>query len=292
MMGLNGANLKIAVQKTGRLLDPSLDLLRAAGVGVEAPRGRLFTRCRDFPLEILLLRHGDIPEYVEDGVVDLGIVGLDVIQERQPRLTQLESLGFGQCSLKLAVPADSPVTSVADLEGRRIATSYPRSLSDFLAGRGVQARIIEISGSVEITPSLDVADAVCDLVSTGSTMRLHGLVPLETVMRSEAVLVAGPASLEDPRRKGLVDRLLARFQSHQQARRTKYVMLNARCGDVEGIRALLPGMRSPTIVPLADSGLVAVHAAIPEDVFWDVIERLKAAGASDILVVPVEKMVV
>ena len=220
-MRLNGGNLKIAVQKSGRLLNPSLDLLRAAGVGLESPSKRLFTRCLDFPLEVLLLRHADIPEYVRDGIVDLGIIGLNVVEERRIDLVQLEALGFGRCTLTMAVPAESGIREVQQLAGSRIATSYPGTVGRFLQARGVEARLVEIGGSVEIAPSLDVADAVCDLVSTGSTMRLHGLEPIEKVLESEAVLVAGRSSLDDPAKKETLDRLLARFQSHQRARQNQ-----------------------------------------------------------------------
>lgn len=291
-MELNGENLKIAVQKKGRLSQPSGELLRAIGIEFDSTDGRLFARCRNYPLDILFLRDDDIPEYVQDGVTDLGIVGLNVVEEKGAEVSKLDFLGYGGCELCIAVPKQGKLRSVFDLRGKRIATSYPRILGGYLADRGLDARIIEINGSVEIAPGLDVADAICDLVSTGSTLRIHELVPIEVVLKSEAVLVANPDSIADTRKSELIERLRTRLLSHLQARRTKYVMMNAPESALEAIKEILPGMKSPTIVPLAEEGMIAVHTAVPEEVFWDVIERLKGAGATDLLVVPVEKMVV
>jgi ATP phosphoribosyltransferase len=229
---------------------------------------------------------------VQDGVTDLGIVGLNVLKERGVQAAQLDYLGFGDCELCIAVPRRSSLRSLFDLSGKRIATSYPHILKQYLEEKGVDGRVIEISGSVEITPSLDVADAICDLVSTGSTLRIHELVSIEVVLKSEAVLVANPSSLEDSRKRVLIDRLRARLQSHLLARKTKYVMMNAPEEALDQIQQILPGMKSPTVVPLAERGMIAVHTAVPEEFFWDVIEKLQLTGATDILVVPVEKMVV
>lgn len=291
-MKLNGDNLKIALQRKGRLADGSLQLLKAAGIDFDYHDGKLFCQCRTFPLDLLFLRDDDIPEYVQDGVTDLGIVGLNVVEERGAEVAQMDCLGFGACSLSIAVPRQSPFRTVYDLDGKRIATSYPSILSRFLEQKKVGAKLIPISGSVEITPSLDVADAICDLVSTGSTLRMNDLEPIEVVLKSEAVLIANPASLRDARKKDLIDRLRIRLQGNIRARQTKYVMMNAPATALGDIKQILPGMKSPTIVPLAEEGMIAIHAAVPEEFFWDVIERLKKAGASDILVVPVEKMVV
>lgn len=289
---LNGDNLRIALQKDGRLAEASRQILRAAGLEFDYHSGRLFTPCQNYPLDLLFLRDDDIPEYVQDQVADLGIAGLNVIREKEARVGQLDCLGFGGCRLTLAVPRNSELRSIYDLAGKRIATSHPRILSRYLEEKELVARVIEISGSVEITPSLDVADAICDLVSTGSTLRTHDLRPIEIVLRSEAVLIANPQALQDPEKNVLIERLRNRVQSHLKARRTKYVMMNAPRSALETIREILPGMKSPTILPLADAEMIAIHSAVPEELFWDVIEKLKVAGATDILVVPVEKMVV
>ncbi len=290
-MKLDGDNLKIAIQRQGRLAADSVATLKAVGLDFDSYNGRLFSRCRNFPLDILFLRDDDIPEYVQDGVTDLGVVGLNVVHEKNARVSQLDLLGFGSCSLAIAVPADRARQTVYDLEGKRIATSYPRTLSDYLRRKQVDARVIEISGSVEIAPSLDVADAICDLVSTGSTLKMNGLTAIETVLRSEAVLIANPAALADAAKSEVVHRLRIRAQSHLRARKTKYVMMNAPRSALERILGILPGMKSPTVLPLAAEGMIAVHSAVPEEVFWEVIEKLQATGASDILVLPVEKLV-
>ncbi|MBI4447273.1 MAG: ATP phosphoribosyltransferase [Acidobacteria bacterium] len=291
-MRLNGDNLKMAVQRQGRLAEPSIGLLKSVGLDFDYYEGRLFAHCRNFPLDILFLRDDDIPEYVQDGVTDLGIVGLNITEEKGAQVAQLDCLDFGSCSLSIAVPGRGSIRTVFDLQGKRIATSYPRILSRFLSEKKIEARVIEISGSVEITPSLDVADAICDLVSTGSTLRLNDLEPIEVILKSEAVLIAHPQSLADPRKQELVERLRIRFQGNIKARKTKYIMMNAPQSALERIQQILPGMKSPTIVPLAETGMIAIHSAVPEEFFWDVIENLKKAGASDILVVPIEKMVV
>ena len=230
-------------------------------------------------------------DYSLPGVADLGIVGLNVVQEKDAQVVELDSLGFGTCTLSIAVPRNSPFRSVYDLENKRIATSYPRVLRKFLEVKKIQARIIEISGSVEITPSLDVADAICDLVSTGSTLQINELEPIEIVLKSEAFLIANPQSLKDRKRQELTERLRVRLQGNLRARRTKYVMMNAPNHALEEIRKILPGMKSPTVMPLAEKDMVAVHSVVPEEVFWDVMEKLRKTGASDILVVPIEKMV-
>jgi ATP phosphoribosyltransferase len=291
-MELNGDNLKIAIQRKGRLSQGSLELLKAAGIEFDFSEGLLLARGRNYPIDILFLRDDDIPEYVQDGITDLGVVGLNVVREKGAEVATLDYLGFGSCELCVAVPRRSGFDSLWDLAGKRIATSYPGILRDYLSGKGLEARVIQINGSVEITPSLNVADAICDLVSTGSTLRIHDLVPIETILKSEAVLVAHRASLGDARKAGLIERLRTRLLSHLEARKTKYVMMNAPRSALERIRSILPGMKSPTIVPLADPSLIAVHTAVPEEYFWEVIEKLKQAGATDMLVVPVEKMVV
>ena len=291
-MKLENDNLKIAVQRQGRLAESSIRILKSVGLDFEYYQGRLFCQCENFPLDVLFLRDDDIPEYVQDGVADLGIVGLNMIQEKGAQVAQLNGLDFGSCTLSIATPRKSPFRSIYDLKDRRIATSYPRILDRFLSEKGVEARIIQISGSVEIAPSLDVADAICDLVSTGSTLRINDLEAIEVVLKSEAFLIANPKSLQDERKREIIERLRIRFQSNIKARRTKYIMMNAPRTALEKIKDILPGMKSPTIVPLAEEGMIALHSAVPEELFWDVIERLKKAGAADILVVPIEKMVV
>ena len=289
----NGKNIRIAVQKKGRLSELSLDMLKSSGVDFEIHQGRLFARCRKFPLDIIFLRDDDIPEYVQAGNSDLGIVGSNVVSETGARVVTLDPLGFGRCELTLAVPRKAGLKTVEELAGKRIATSYPNILTRFLEQREIRdVKIVEIHGSVEITPAMNVAHAVCDLVSTGGTMRLHELVPIETVIRSEAVLVANPGTLEEDWKLDLVERLRFRVQSYLRARKTKYVMMNAPEDSLEAIRDILPGMKSPTVLPLAQEGLIAIHTAVPEDQFWNVAEQLKECGATDILVVPIEKLVI
>lgn len=286
----NGDSLRIAVQSNGRLTSHSLDLLRGIGLEFEDHERHLFAKCRNFDIELLFLRDDDIPEYVADGVADLGIVGLNVIREKETNLERLAPLGFGYCTLTIAVPATSDAQRPEDLAGRRIATTHPRSLERFLERREIDAETIELSGGAEIAPFLDVADAICDLVSTGTTLRIHDLRRIGDLWDSEAWLVGNPGLANDGARSALVNRLRVRLDGLLTARRLKYVTLNAPEEALPRIREILPGMRSPTVVPLADSGMVAVHAAAQEEVFWEAMERLKDAGATEILVLPVEKV--
>lgn len=288
--GARGPALRVAMQGSGRLTKPSLDLLRGIGLDFDERERRLFARCRNLDVELLFLRDDDIPEYVQDGVADLGIVGGNVIREQEARLEELKRLGFGRCSLSLAVPEVSGLERPEELAGRRIATTHPRSLRAYLRARAIDARIVELRGAVEIAPALDVADAICDLVSTGTTLHMHELRPIDVLWDSEATLVARAGALEDAPRAALIRRLLVRMDGLLMARRLKYVTLNAPRDALPRILEILPGMRSPTVMPLADENLVAVHAAAEEDVFWEAMERLKAAGATEILVLPVEKV--
>jgi ATP phosphoribosyltransferase len=288
MLAHNG-RLKLAVQKDGRITDDSLSLLRAAGLDFDVRSRTLFSPCRDYPLDILSLRDDDIPEYVQDGVSELGIVGENIVIEKHARVKILDRLGFGKCKLVICAPRASRIKTLAQVNGRRIATSYPATLRRFLSAHSIKAEVIEISGSVEITPSLDVADATCDIISTGSTARMNGLGVIHIVMDSQAVLIANRDSLKSPGKKSAIEQLLVRTRSTLNARKKKYVMMNAPSAAVPSIKALIPGMKSPTIMPLATSGMVAVHAVVGEEVFWDVIEKLKHAGACDIVVVPIEK---
>ncbi|MDP2480814.1 MAG: ATP phosphoribosyltransferase [Candidatus Palauibacterales bacterium] len=286
----NGHNLRIAVQNDGRLTSRSLELLRGIGLEFEEHERRLFARCRNADVELLFIRDDDIPEYVHDGVADLGIVGRNVVIEQGSRVEELESLGFGFCTLALAVPREDAARTPRDLDGRRIATTHPAALRHYLDREGIDARVVEIRGAAEVAPALDVADAICDLVSTGTTLRMNDLRRLGDVFESEAVLVANPATLLDRERAALVERLRVRLRGLLVARHMKYVTLNApRCA-LPRIQEILPGMKSPTVVPLAEEGMVALHAAVEEEVFWEVMERIKEAGGSEILVLPVEKV--
>jgi ATP phosphoribosyltransferase len=291
-MGQRGTRdrLRIALQSSGRLTRESLELLRHAGLEFEEHDRRLVAPCRNFPLDLLFVRDDDIPEYVQDGVVDLGIVGRNTVWEAGAEVEVVQELGFGYCQLVLAVPETSPVRRVEELAGLRIATSYPRSLRRFLGERRIEARVVEIRGGAEAAPALDVADAICDLVSTGSTLRLNDLRPVATLFESQAVLVAHVGTWADPERGATIRRLAVRFDAYLTARRVRYVMLNAPRSALDELRRILPGLRSPTVIPLADPEMVAVHAAVEEEIFWDVLEQLKAAGGSEILVLSVEKM--
>ena len=280
--------LKIAIQKSGRLNEKSVELLKNCGLNFENYKSSLISPVSNFPLEILFLRDDDIPEYVQDGIADLGIVGENVIQETEVQVAYLQRLGFGKCSLKIAVPNHSDITSLEALNGRAIATTYPAILGKFLAKNNITSDIRTISGSVEISPGLGLADAICDLVSTGGTLKSNGLKPFADVMSSEAVLI-GRKGDED---NDLITELIQRIQSVLRAKETKYVVLNTPKESLEAVTALLPGVKSPSVVPLAEEGWVAVHTVIPERDFWDRISQLKQAGAQGIVVMPIEKILV
>lgn len=290
MIAHNG-RLKIAIQKNGRLTEDSLGLLRACGLEFEFQKQSLYSPCRNFDLDVLALRDDDIPEYVQDGVADLGIVGENVVKEKQARVRTLVDLGFGGCRLMMSVPQRSAIKSIRNLRGKRIATTYPATLGQFLRANKISAEIIELSGAVELAPTLDVADAICDIVSTGTTARVNGLRPLSTVLESEAVLIANKIMLKDVKKKALVERLLIRISGSLQAHGKRYMMMNAPVNAVPQLKRIIPSLKSPTIVPLAEEGMVALHSVIAEDVFWDVMEKLKRAGASDIIVVPIETII-
>lgn len=282
-------NLKIAVQKSGRLLEDSLQLLKACGLKVESTEGKLKLDVPNFPLEILFLRNSDIPQYVQDGVVDIGIVGENLLIEEKSELERLLALNFSKCRVSLAVPKNSTIQSVMDFQGKKIATSYPNTVSEYLSGKGIQAEIHTISGSVEIAPSLGLADGICDIVSSGNTLFMNGLRELEVILKSEAVLVKSN-SLSDQKTE-ILNRLLFRMNSVLNGRSSKYILLNAPNEKIEEISAILPGMKSPTILPLATKGWSSIHSVISEEQFWENIDALKSAGAEGILVVPIEKMV-
>ncbi|HEX8286706.1 MAG TPA: ATP phosphoribosyltransferase [Pyrinomonadaceae bacterium] len=280
--------LKIALQKSGRLSEESNALLKKCGVRFGGI-GKLKSEAVNFPLEIYFLRDDDIPEYVADGVADVGIVGENVLAEAKKNVRTIEKLGFGKCRLSLAVPKNFSYRSVKDLEGKRIATSYPEILSDFFAANAVRTDIHTISGSVEIAPSIGLADAVCDLVSSGSTLFTNGLREVETVMNSEAVLIARENLDENPGK--ILEKLLFRIKSVKAATQNKYILLNAPNENLEKIIALLPGIKSPTVMPLAETGWSSVHSVINENDFWEVVENLKIAGAEGILVTSIDQMI-
>jgi ATP phosphoribosyltransferase len=279
--------LKIAIQKSGRLNEKSVELLKNCGLNFENYKSSLISPVSNFPLEILFLRDDDIPEYVQDGIADLGIVGENVIAETEVKVSYLQRLGFGRCSLKIAVPNTNDIQDLSELNGKSIATTYPVILGKFLKDNGVQADIRTISGSVEISPGLGLSDAICDLVSTGGTLKSNGLKPYCDVMSSEAVLI-GRAGSEN---EDLVKELIQRIQSVLRAKETKYVVLNVQRENLAAIIALLPGVKSPSVVPLAEDNWVAVHTVIPERDFWDRISQLKQAGAQGIVVMPIEKII-
>lgn len=281
--------LKIALQRSGRLADASTDLLRKCGIRFSNGLGKLRAEAADFPLEIYFLRDDDIPDYVADGVADVGIVGENVLAENPKDVDSIEKLGFGRCRLSLAVPKGFQYGSLSDLAGRRIATSYPTILRSFFASRGVEANIHEISGSVEIAPSIGLADAVCDLVSSGSTLFSNGLREVETVMNSEAALIANKDLSEDA--SAILDKLLFRIRSVRAAAQNKYILLNAPVDKADEIARLLPGMRSPSMLPLAEPGWVSIHSVLSETDFWEVVDALKRAGAEGVLVLSIDQMI-
>lgn len=279
--------LKIAIQKSGRLNEKSVELLKNCGLSFENYKSSLISNVSNFPLEILFLRDDDIPEYVQDGIADLGIVGENVISETGVDVSFLQMLGFGKCTLKLAVQTHSTIEKIADLNGKSIATSYPVILKKFLDQQSIHADIRTISGSVEIAPGLGLSDAIFDIVSTGGTLKSNGLKPFAEVMKSEAVLI-GRKGIEN---EDLIVELIQRIQSVLRAKETKYVVLNAEAKNIDQILALLPGVKSPTVVPLAEQGWVAIHTVIPERDFWEKISLLKGAGAQGIVVMPIEKII-
>jgi ATP phosphoribosyltransferase len=288
---INGdGRLKLAIQRAGRLTDDTLGLLHSIGLEFESYGQRLFSHCRNFPLSILYGRDDDIPGYVALGTVDLGIVGQNLLYEESASVEELIPLGFGYCSLVIAVLRDSPYQSLEDIRNVKVATSYPGSAKRFFNGHGCEPEIITLSGSVEVAPSLGLADAIVELTATGSTLLLNDLRPIATILESQAVLVANPEALADPVRRENIDRILMRIKAVRAARRYKYVMMNAPVAALPAIREVVPGLKSPTIVPLAEEGWVAVHTAIEEDTFWESIERLRAAGASEILVSSLDKL--
>jgi ATP phosphoribosyltransferase len=284
-----GGRLTLAVPSKGRLGDPALRLCADAGLSFELTERSLLVPCANAPVDLLLVRPNDIPEYVQDGVVDLGITGANLVLEADADVVQIADLGFGRCTLEAAVPDEAPLTSLDQLGGLRVATAYPSSTRRLLADLGVAAELVPVSGSVEAAPRLGLADAIVDLVSTGSTITANGLRRIGVLLSSQAVLIGGSDSIA--RRRELVERLDLMLLGVVAARRRRYVMMNAKRSDLPAIRAVLPSMGAPTVLPLADEGEIAVHAAVEADSIWELLPALKRAGATSVLVLPVERLV-
>ena len=281
--------LRIAVQKSGRLHDDSLKLLKDAGISVDNGRDQLKADASNFPLEVFYLRNGDIPQYLLDGVVDIAFLGENVLTEKGKGIVTGEKLGFSKCIVSLAIPKDQTYSGLKDFDGRKIATSYPNTVREFFAQKGLEADIHLINGSVEIAPNIGLADAICDIVSSGSTLFKNNLREVEVIMKSEAILAISPLITEE--RNAVLRKLQFRIQSVLRARQSKYILLNIPNDKIEAVVKLLPGMRSPTVLPLAQEGWSSIHTVIKEERFWEVIDELKENGAEGILVVPIEKMV-
>lgn len=282
--------LKIAIQKSGRLYEDSIKLLKECGIELNNGNKQLKTVAYNFPVEVYFFRDDDIPQYVADGVADIGFVGENILLEKEKDIDLLYRLGFGRCRLSIAVPKNMEYRSVKSLEGLKIATTYSSLLQKFLSENKVNSEIHEISGSVEIAPGIGLADAICDLVSSGNTLFTNGLKEVEVVMQSEAVLAANRNLSEE--NKMILDKLLLRINAVKTAKNNKYIILNAPNHQLKNIAEVLPGMKSPTIVPLAEEGWSSVQSVVNEDVFWEVIEKLKTLDAEGILVVPIEKMII
>lgn len=281
--------LRIAIQKSGRLNEESMKLLKECGIDLGNGINKLKAEADNFPIEVFFLRDDDIPQYVEDNVADIGIVGENVLLEKDKKVKLIKKLGFGKCRLSIAVPKEQNYKGIKSLNGKKIATSYPVILQNYLKKEKVKAEIHEISGSVEIAPGIGLADAICDLVSSGSTLFMNGLKETETILKSEAVLI-GNNKLSNAKQV-ILNKLLFRIDSLRAAKNNKYILLNAPNNKLKEICALLPGMKSPTILPLVEEGWSSVHSVVNENMFWDIIEKLKAKGAQGILVVPIEKMI-
>ncbi|WP_410005305.1 ATP phosphoribosyltransferase [Aequorivita nionensis] len=281
--------LKIAVQKSGRLHDESLALLKDCGIYIDNGRDQLKASATNFPLEIYYLRNGDIPQYLKDGVVDCAIIGENILIEKGEGISIAGRLGFSKCRVSLAVPKTFKYTSIEDLNGKRIATSYPETTLNYLKEKGIEAELHIINGSVEIAPNIGLADAICDIVSSGSTLFKNNLKEVEVILKSEAVLAVSPNISE--KSTEVLNKLQFRIKSVLQGRDSRYVLLNAPNDKIDDIIKILPGMKSPTLLPLAEEGWSSIHSVVNRDTFWEVIEELKEAGAEGILVCPIEKMI-
>ena len=287
----NNGNLKLAVQKKGRLTDKSVELLKHCGIDIDHYSERLVVPAYNFPLELLFLRDDDIPEYVQDGVADIGIVGEDIFVSKNAKTEIVEKLGFGKCTLMLAAPDKLTIKTAKDIGGKTIATSYPRILQNYLDENKINAKIIEISGSVEIAPSLGVADLICDIVSTGNTLMMNKLKKSISVFESQAVLIRSSSNTMKPAKVEILDELHKRIKSVLIAKNSRYLMMNVPKANLEKIEKVIPSIKSPTILPLADENLVAIHAVIPEGFLWKIVDSLKEYGATGILLLPIENMI-
>ncbi|TRZ45240.1 ATP phosphoribosyltransferase [Robertkochia solimangrovi] len=286
---MSNRKLKIAIQKSGRLFEDSLRILKDCGISIDNGRDQLKASARNFPLEVMYLRNGDIPQYLNDGVVDLAIIGENLLVEKGRDIEIIERLGFSKCRVSLAAPKGGRIRSLADLNGKKIATSYPNTVKEYLDKNGVDAELHIINGSVEIAPNIGLADGIVDIVSSGSTLFKNNLEEVETILMSEAVLAGSPVM--DEELKALTERLKFRIRSVLNARDSRYVLLNAPNDKIQDIIRILPGMRSPTVLPLAEEGWSSLHTVINKEKFWEIIDELKSVGAEGILVCPIEKMV-
>ncbi|MCK8481882.1 ATP phosphoribosyltransferase [Psychroserpens algicola] len=283
------SKLKIAVQKSGRLHDDSMRILKDVGISIDNGKDQLKASAKNFPLEVFYLRNGDIPQYLKDGVVDAAIIGENVLVEKGNGISSIEKLGFSTCKVSVAIPKSKTYTSIQDLEGKRIATSYPNTVNQFLKQNKVNANLHIINGSVEIAPNIGLADAIVDIVSSGSTLFKNGLKEVDVLLKSEAVLAVSPKISSE--NQNILDKLQFRLKSVLRGRQSKYVLLNAPDEKLEAIINILPGMNSPTILPLAKEGWSSLHSVINKNEFWEVIDELKSNGAEGILVCPIENMV-
>ena len=283
------STLRIAIQKSGRLHEESMELLKDIGISIDNGKDQLKAAARDFPVEVFYLRNGDIPQYLRDGVVDAAIIGENIIIEKGNDLPFVERLGFSKCKVSIAVPKESDASSLKDLAGKEIATSYPETVKRFLDAQGISAKLHIINGSVEIAPNIGLADGICDIVSSGSTLFKNGLKEIEVLLKSEAVLAISPKM--DDERKAILAKIQFRIHSVLIGRNSKYILLNAPNDKLDEIIKVLPGMRSPTVLPLAEKGWSSVHTVISKNQFWEIIDELKSKGAEGILVCPIEKMV-
>lgn len=284
------SKLKIAIQKSGRLNEQSLQLLKSCGISVNNGNDQLKVTVANFPIEILYLRNSDIPQYIEDGVADIAMIGENLLVEKQAKVEIVEKLGFSKCKVCLAVPKDVEDDSVSYFEGKKIATSYPNTLKAFLVENKVNADIHTISGSVEIAPNIGLADGICDIVSSGSTLFKNGLRETQVILKSEAVLIKSLKMSAE--KEALLANLLFRIQAVLRAKNSKYILMNVREDKIDAVTKILPVLKSPTILPLAEKGWCSLHSVIDENKFWEVIDELRLAGAEDILIIPIDKMVI
>lgn len=282
--------LRIAIQKSGRLTDKTVTLLENIGLRFDGYKDRLIVPIQNFDVELLLIRDDDIPEYVQDGVCDLGFVGANVTAEVGADVTVLRDMDYGRCRLSVAVPKNGPFGTPEDLDGRRIATSYPNLTQAWFRARGLSVHTVKINGAVEIAPRLDVADAICDLVSTGGTLKANGLEEMTVIFRSEAQLIRTNKPLS-PHKLELIEKFLVRIGGRQLAERSRYILMNAPKSALQKITGIIPALKSPTVLPLADPDMIAIHSVIPIHQFWEVMEELKAAGATGIVILPIENMI-